>query len=84
MQLVKAPKQFDVILTDNLFGDLSSLTRPQCSPARSACCHQHRLVTVDPGLYEPVHGSAPDIAGQGIANPIAAYPVARYGASLFP
>lgn len=76
MQLVRWPKQFDVIVTDNLFGDMlsdvaamltgslgmlpsASLGAPdQTSGARKA-------------MYEPVHGSAPDIAGQGIANPIA-------------
>ena len=75
MQLVRNPKQFDVIVTDNLFGDIlsdaaamltgslgmlpsASLGAPDASGRRKA-------------LYEPVHGSAPDIAGQGIANPIA-------------
>ena len=75
MQLVRAPKQFDVIVTDNLFGDMlsdaaamltgslgmlpsASLGAPDASGRRM-------------GLYEPVHGSAPDIAGQGIANPLA-------------
>jgi 3-isopropylmalate dehydrogenase len=70
MQLVRAPKQFDVIVTSNLFGDVLSdaaamLTGsigmlPSASLNSSAC-----------GLYEPIHGSAPDIAGQGIANPLA-------------
>jgi len=70
MQLVRAPKQFDVIVTSNLFGDVLSdaaamLTGsigmlPSASLNASAC-----------GLYEPIHGSAPDIAGQGIANPLA-------------
>jgi 3-isopropylmalate dehydrogenase len=75
MQLVRAPKQFDVIVTDNLFGDMlsdqaamltgslgmlpsASLGAPDASGKRAA-------------LYEPVHGSAPDIAGKSIANPIA-------------
>lgn len=70
MQLVRAPKQFDVIVTSNMFGDILSdaaamLTGsigmlPSASLNASAC-----------GLYEPIHGSAPDIAGQGIANPLA-------------
>ena len=70
MQLVRAPKQFDVIVTSNLFGDVLSdaaamLTGsigmlPSASLNSSAC-----------GLYEPIHGSAPDIAGKGIANPLA-------------
>src|SRR5205085_2861240 len=75
MQLVRNPKQFDVIVTDNLFGDIlsdaaamltgslgmlpsASLGAPDANGARKA-------------LFEPVHGSAPDIAGKGIANPIA-------------
>jgi 3-isopropylmalate dehydrogenase len=75
MQLVRAPKQFDVIVTDNLFGDIlsdcaamltgslgmlpsASLGAPDAQGRRKA-------------MYEPVHGSAPDIAGQGVANPIA-------------
>jgi 3-isopropylmalate dehydrogenase len=75
MQLVRAPRQFDVILTDNLFGDLlsdlaSMLTGslgmlPSASLGESDTTHRQR------GLYEPVHGSAPDIAGRGIANPLA-------------
>jgi 3-isopropylmalate dehydrogenase len=76
MQLVRAPKQFDVILTDNLFGDMlsdvaamltgslgmlpsASLGAPDAKTGRRRA------------LYEPVHGSAPDIAGKGVANPIA-------------
>jgi 3-isopropylmalate dehydrogenase len=76
MQLVRAPRQFDVILTDNLFGDIlsdggaaimgslgmlpsASLGSPDASGKRRA-------------LYEPVHGSAPDIAGKGVANPLGA------------
>ena len=75
MQLVRNPKQFDVILTDNLFGDILSdeaamLTGsigmlPSAALGVSAGGSRARA------LYEPVHGSAPDIAGQGIANPIA-------------
>ncbi|WP_298840307.1 3-isopropylmalate dehydrogenase [uncultured Roseobacter sp.] len=75
MQLVRAPKQFDVILTDNLFGDILSdcaamLTGslgmlPSASLGAPAAEGRPRA------LYEPVHGSAPDIAGQGKANPIA-------------
>jgi len=75
MQLVRQPKQFDVVVTDNLFGDLlsdcaamltgslgmlpsASLGAPDAEGRRKA-------------LYEPVHGSAPDIAGKGLANPLA-------------
>jgi 3-isopropylmalate dehydrogenase len=75
MQLVRAPKQFDVIVTDNLFGDMlsdeaSMLTGslgmlPSASLGAADANGRRRA------LYEPVHGSAPDIAGRGIANPIA-------------
>jgi 3-isopropylmalate dehydrogenase len=85
MQLVRNPKQFDVIVCDNLFGDMlsdeaamltgsigmlpsASLGAPDAKTGKSKA------------LYEPVHGSAPDIAGQGIANPIAA--IASYGMAL--
>lgn len=71
MQLVKAPRQFDVILTDNLFGDILSdiaamLTGSIGMLPSAAIGDQGRA-----GLYEPIHGSAPDIAGQGVANPCA-------------
>ncbi len=70
MELVTAPKRFDVILTENLFGDI-------LSDEASAMCGSLGLLASASvggpvGLYEPVHGSAPDIAGKGIANPIAA------------
>jgi len=85
MQLVRNPKQFDVIVCDNLFGDMlsdeaamltgsigmlpsASLGAPDAKTGRRKA------------LYEPVHGSAPDIAGQGLANPIAA--IASYGMAL--
>jgi len=71
MQLVRRPKQFDVIVTDNLFGDiLSDLGPAVCGTigiAPSANINPEREY---PSLFEPVHGSAPDIAGKGIANPI--------------
>jgi 3-isopropylmalate dehydrogenase len=75
MQLVRQPKQFDVIVTDNLFGDLLS----DCAAMLTGSLGMlpsASLGAVDANgrrkaLYEPVHGSAPDIAGQGIANPIA-------------
>jgi 3-isopropylmalate dehydrogenase len=70
MQLIKAPKQFDVILADNMFGDILSDAAAQLTGSigmlPSASLNAQRK-----GLYEPVHGSAPDIAGQGIANPLA-------------
>ena len=71
MQLVKAPKQFDVILTDNLFGDILSDAAAMLTGSLGML-PSASLGDGGPGLYEPVHGSAPDIAGQGIANPIAA------------
>jgi 3-isopropylmalate dehydrogenase len=72
MQLVKAPKQFDVILTDNLFGDLLSDEAAQLTGSLGMLPSAALGAAGKPGLYEPVHGSAPDIAGKGIANPLAA------------
>jgi len=85
MQLVRNPKQFDVIVTDNLFGDMLSdvaamLTGslgmlPSASLGETDAKTKKRRA-----LYEPVHGSAPDIAGKGIANPIAM--IASFGMAL--
>ncbi|MDX2236371.1 MAG: 3-isopropylmalate dehydrogenase [Hyphomonadaceae bacterium] len=72
MQLVKAPKQFDVIVTDNLFGDLLSDEAAMLTGSIGLLPSAALGDAGKPGLYEPVHGSAPDIAGQGVANPIAA------------
>ncbi len=70
MQLVKNPKQFDVILTENMFGDIlsdeASMTTGSIGMLPSASLNETKF-----GLYEPSGGSAPDIAGKGIANPIA-------------
>ena len=70
MQLVVNPKQFDVILTGNLFGDIlsdeASMLTGSIGMLPSASLGDSKL-----GIYEPVHGSAPDIAGKEIANPIA-------------
>lgn len=76
MQLVRWPKQFDVIVTDNLFGDMLSdvaaMLTGSLGMLPSASLGAPDLKTGSrKALYEPVHGSAPDIAGQGIANPIA-------------
>ena len=71
MQLVRAPTQFDVILTDNLFGDILSDAASQLTGSLGML-PSAALGASGPGLYEPIHGSAPDIAGQGIANPLAA------------
>jgi 3-isopropylmalate dehydrogenase len=74
MQLVRAPSQFDVILTENMFGDILS---DEASMITGSLGLLPSASLSDPkdgkifGLYEPVHGSAPDIAGQGKANPIA-------------
>ncbi len=70
MQLVRAPKQFDVILTGNIFGDI--LSDEAAILAGSMGMLPSASVGGAVGLYEPVHGTAPDIAGKGIANPIAA------------
>ena len=71
MQLVRNPGQFDVIVTGNLFGDILSDQASMCVGSigllASASLSEGTL-----GLYEPIHGSAPDIAGQGLANPMAA------------
>lgn len=71
MQLVRAPKQFDVIVTGNLFGDILS----DCAAMLTGSIGMLPSAALDAhgkGLYEPIHGSAPDIAGQGVANPLAA------------
>jgi len=76
MQLVRNPKQFDVIVTDNLFGDILSDVAAMLTGSLGMLASAS-LGEVDPktrkrkALYEPVHGSAPDIAGKGLANPIA-------------
>ncbi len=71
MQLVKAPTQFDIILTDNLFGDLLSDLAAMSTGSLGMLPSAALGEAGTPGLYEPIHGSAPDIAGQGIANPCA-------------
>jgi 3-isopropylmalate dehydrogenase len=75
MQLVRWPKQFDVIVTDNLFGDLLSdaaaMLTGSLGMLPSASLGARQANGRPKALYEPVHGSAPDIAGQGKANPIA-------------
>ena len=70
MQLVRAPKQFDVIVTGNLFGDILS----DCAAMLTGSIGMLPSASLDAngkGLYEPIHGSAPDIAGKGAANPLA-------------
>jgi 3-isopropylmalate dehydrogenase len=76
MQLVRWPKQFDVIVTDNLFGDMLSDVASMLTGSLGML-PSASLGELDPktrrrkAMYEPVHGSAPDIAGKGMANPIA-------------
>ena len=72
MQLVKHPRQFDVILTDNLFGDILSDEAAMLTGSLGMLPSAALGVAGSPGLYEPIHGSAPDIAGHGVANPCAA------------
>jgi 3-isopropylmalate dehydrogenase len=72
MQLVKNPKQFDVMVTDNLFGDILSDEAAQLTGSLGMLPSAALGEPGAPGLYEPIHGSAPDIAGKGIANPLAA------------
>jgi 3-isopropylmalate dehydrogenase len=71
MQLVKNPRQFDIILTDNLFGDILSDEAAMLTGSLGMLPSAAIGEAGGPGLYEPIHGSAPDIAGQGIANPCA-------------
>jgi 3-isopropylmalate dehydrogenase len=94
MQLVSAPAGFDVILTENMFGDILSdeaamltgsigmlpsaslggdASAPDSSSGEGASSSGGSRGGRAPGLFEPVHGSAPDIAGQGIANPLAMF-----------
>ena len=70
MQLVREPKQFDVVLTGNLFGDILSDTAAMLTGS-IGMLPSASLNAESRGLYEPVHGSAPDIAGAGKANPLA-------------
>ncbi|MBL1433851.1 MAG: 3-isopropylmalate dehydrogenase [Gammaproteobacteria bacterium] len=70
MQLVREPKQFDVMVTTNMFGDILS----DCAAMLTGSIGMLPSASLDAkgkGMYEPIHGSAPDIAGQGIANPLA-------------
>ena len=71
MQLVKDPKQFDVVVTGNLFGDILSDIAAMLTGS-IGMLPSASLNSKNKGMYEPVHGSAPDISGKGLANPIAA------------
>ena len=70
MQLVRAPKQFDVIVTGNMFGDILS-DEASMLTGSIGMLPSASLDAGNKGLYEPIHGSAPDIAGKGVANPLA-------------
>ncbi|MCG5514301.1 3-isopropylmalate dehydrogenase [Ectothiorhodospira shaposhnikovii] len=70
MQLVRAPKQFDVIVTENMFGDILSDAAAMLTGS-IGMLPSASLDAGGKGMYEPIHGSAPDIAGQGVANPLA-------------
>jgi 3-isopropylmalate dehydrogenase len=71
MQLLRNPSQFDVIVTDNLFGDILSDEAAMLTGSLGMLPSASLGEPGKPGVYEPVHGSAPDIAGQGKANPLA-------------
>jgi 3-isopropylmalate dehydrogenase len=77
MQLVAAPRGFDVILTENMFGDILSdeaaMLTGSIGMLPSASLGDGEPGASTPGVFEPVHGSAPDIAGQGVANPLAMF-----------
>jgi 3-isopropylmalate dehydrogenase len=76
MQLVSRPADFDVIVTENLFGDILSDESAMLTGSLGMLPSASLGADGDPGLFEPVHGSAPDIAGEGIANPLATFPSA--------
>jgi 3-isopropylmalate dehydrogenase len=70
MQLVKWPKQFDVMVTSNMFGDILSDAAAMLTGS-IGMLPSASLDAAGKGMYEPIHGSAPDIAGKGVANPLA-------------
>ncbi len=70
MHLLSRPKSFDVVVTSNMFGDILT-DEASMLPGSLGMLPSASLGSTGPGLYEPIHGSAPDIAGKGIANPLA-------------
>jgi len=70
MHLIARPRDFDVVVTGNMFGDILT-DEGSMLPGSLGLLPSASLGTDGPGLYEPIHGSAPDIAGRGIANPLA-------------
>jgi 3-isopropylmalate dehydrogenase len=73
MQLVSRPAEFDVIVTENLFGDILSDESAMLTGSLGMLPSASLGAEGAPGLFEPVHGSAPDIAGKGVANPLATF-----------
>jgi 3-isopropylmalate dehydrogenase len=73
MQLVANPRRFDVIVTENMFGDILSDESSMLTGSLGMLPSASLGAAGDPGVFEPVHGSAPDIAGRGIANPLAMF-----------
>jgi 3-isopropylmalate dehydrogenase len=73
MQLVSRPAEFDVIVTENLFGDILSDESAMLTGSLGMLPSASLGAEGEPGLFEPVHGSAPDIAGKGVANPLATF-----------
>jgi 3-isopropylmalate dehydrogenase len=71
MQLVTSPRHFEVILTENMFGDILSDEASILTGSIGMLPSASLGADGGPGMFEPVHGSAPDIAGQGVANPLA-------------
>jgi len=71
MRLVAAPRHFDVLLTENMFGDILSDEAAMITGSIGMLPSASLGAAGTPGLFEPVHGSAPDIAGEGVANPLA-------------
>ena len=73
MQLIAAPRHFDVILTENMFGDILSDEAAMLTGSIGMLPSASLGAEGEPGMFEPVHGSAPDIAGTGAANPLAMF-----------
>ena len=70
MHLINRPSDFDVVVTGNMFGDILT-DEASMLPGSLGMLPSASLGSDGPGLYEPIHGSAPDIAGEGVANPLA-------------
>ena len=77
MQLIRNPRQFDVIVTENTFGDILSDEASMLTGSIGMLPSASVGETKNRAMYEPIHGSAPDIAGKGLANPLATFPTDR-------